>query len=232
MGVNGPRTPAVHRGARIVDAIATGDADTPTALSGALGLAKSSLADLIGALEEADLIGRGPDGRLHTGRRWAALSDPDTVVDRVFRACARTPDLDGHTLSVVRLFGDQVICLDVRPGRHPLPLTPRPGQRTKATDAAGAVAILSELPITTAEDAVHSAAAHLGLSAQQVAATLALRRKQRSGLYTSHSTHTGRQFACAVTGTPLALTLHLPDRGPDAASVRRAAKGLITAATA
>jgi hypothetical protein len=41
MGMSGPRTPAVHRGARIVDAISSGNADTPTALSRALGLAKS-----------------------------------------------------------------------------------------------------------------------------------------------------------------------------------------------
>jgi DNA-binding IclR family transcriptional regulator len=232
MGMNGPRTPAVPRGARIVDAISSGNADTPAALSGALGLAKSSLADLVGALEEANLISRGADGRLHTGPRWAALSDPDAAVDRLFHACARTPDLDGQTLSVVRLFGDHVICLDVRPGRHPLPLTPRPGQRTKATDAAGAVAILSELPSATAADMVHAVAAHLGLSEAQVEHTLALRRKQRSGLYESRSTHIGRQFACAVPGTRLALTLHLPDRWPDSASVRKATKALITAASA
>jgi DNA-binding IclR family transcriptional regulator len=232
MGVTGPRTPAVHRGARIVEAISSGNADTPTALSGALGLAKSSLADLLGALEDANLIGRSHDGHLHIGPRWAALSDPDTAVDRLFRACARLPDLDGHTLSVMRLFGDQVICVDVRPGRHPLPLTPRPGQRTKATDAAGAIAILSELPIGTALDLVDAGCAHLGLSAEQIADTLALRRRQRSGVYKSHSTHTGRQFACAVADTRLALTLHLPDRWPDSASVRKATKALATAASA
>lgn len=232
MGVSGPRTPAVHRGARIVDAIASGNADTPTALTGTLGLAKSSLADLVGALEDANLVGRSPDGRLHTGPRWAAWSDPDAAVDRLFRACARTPDLDGHTVSVVRLFGDHVICVDVRPGRHPLPLTPRPGQRTRSTDAAGAIAILSELPIATVAETVHAVAAHLGLSDEQIAHTLALRRRQRSGLYTTHSAHIGRQFACVVAGTQLALTLHLPERWPDSASVRKATKALATAAGA
>jgi DNA-binding IclR family transcriptional regulator len=183
-------------------------------------------------LEDENLIGRTPDGRLHTGPRWAALSDPDTAVDRLFRACARTPDLDGHTVSVVQLFGNHVICLDVRPGRHPLPLTPRPGQRTKATDTAGAIAILSALPIAAATEVVHVAADHLGLSDEQIEHTLALRRRQRSAIYKSHSTHTGRQFACPVAGTRLALTLHLPDRWPDSASVRKATKALTTAASA
>ena len=232
MGVDGPRTPAVHRGARILDAISFGDADTPTALSGALGLAKSSIADLVGALEHEGLIRRSMDGRLHTGGRWAALSDPDAAVDRLFRACGRTPDLDGHTISVVKLFGNQIICLDVRQGRRPLPLTPRPGQRTNATDTAGAIAILSSVPLSAATELVRVAADHLGLNDEQVEDTLALRRKQRKGVYESHSTQTGRQFACAVAGTRLALTLHLPDRWSDSVLVRKAARALNIAADA
>jgi IclR family transcriptional regulator, blcABC operon repressor len=231
MGVDGPRTPAVHRGARILDAISSGAADTPTALSDALGLAKSSIADLVGALDDVSLIRRSLDGRLHTGARWAALSDPDAAVDRLFRACGRTPDLDGHTISVVQLFGNQIICLDVRPGRRPLPLTPRPGQRTTATDTAGAIAILSSVPLSAATEMVRVAADHLGLNDEQVEHTLALRRKQRSGVYESHSTETGRQFACAVAGTRLALTLHLPDRWSDFAPVRKAARALKVAAS-
>jgi DNA-binding IclR family transcriptional regulator len=232
MGIAGPRTPAVHRGARILEAVSSGGAETATALSVALGLAKSSLADLLGALEDEHLIGRSPEGRLHIGPRWAAFSDPDAAVDRLFRACGRTPELDGHTISVVQLFGNQIICLDVRPGRHPLPLTPRPGQRTKATDTAGAIAILSALPILAATETISAAADHLALTSEQIEDTLALRHKQRSGIYKSHSTHTGRQFACPVAGTRLALTLHLPDRWPNSASVRKATKALTTAASA
>ena len=156
MGLGGPRTPAVHRAARILDAIATGDANTPAALSGALGLAKSSIADLVGALENDGLIGRSVEGHLHVGPRWAALSDPDEVVDRLLSACARAPELDGHTVSIVHLFGNQIICLDVRSGRYPLPLTPRPGQRTMAEDSAGAIAILSSVPLSEAAELVRA----------------------------------------------------------------------------
>jgi DNA-binding IclR family transcriptional regulator len=231
MGIEGPRTPAVHRGVRILDAISSGHADTPAALSEALGLAKSSIADLVAALEDESLIGRSVDGHLHIGPRWTAFPDPDAVVHRLFRACARTPDLDGHTVSVVQLFGNQIICLDVRPGRHPLPLTPRPGQRTMATDTAGAIAILSSVPLSAAAELVRVAAGHLSLTDEQVEHTLALRRIQRKGVYESESTQTGRQLACAVVGTRLALTLHLPDRWSDSGFVRKAGRALNVAAT-
>jgi DNA-binding IclR family transcriptional regulator len=231
MGLAGPRTPAVHRGARILDAIATGDANTPATLSGALGLAKSSIADLVGALENGGLIGRSVDGRLRIGPRWAALSDPDEVLDRLLSACARAPGLDGHTFSIVHLFGNQIICLDVRSGRYPLPLTPRPGQRTMAEDSAGAIAILSSVPLSEAAELVRSATGHLGLSEEQVDQTLALRRRQRSAVYESASAHTGRQFACAVPGTRSALTLHLPDRWSEPGFARKAGRALTALAT-
>jgi DNA-binding IclR family transcriptional regulator len=153
-------------------------------------------------------------------------------VDRLFLACGRTPDLDGHTISVVKLFGNQIICLDVRQGRRPLPLTPRPGQRTNATDTAGAIAILSSVPLSEATELVRVAADHLGINDEQVDDTLALRRKQRKGVYESHSAQTGRQLACAVAGTRLALTLHLPDRWSDSVLVRKAARALAVAASA
>lgn len=231
MGLGGPRTPAVHRGARILDAIATGDANTPAALSGALGLAKSSIADLVGALENDGLIGRSVEGQLRVGPRWAAVSDPDEVVDRLLSACARTPELDGHTVSIVHLFGNQIICLDVRSGRYPLPLTPRPGQRTMAEDSAGAIAILSSVPLSEAAELVRSATGHLGLSEEQVDETLALRRRQRRAVYESASAHTGRQCACAVPGTRSALTLHLPDRWSEPGFVRKAGRALNAVAT-
>lgn len=231
MGLAGPRTPAVHRGARILDAIATGDANTPAALSGALGLAKSSIADLLGALENGGLVGRSVDGRLRIGPRWATLSDPDQVLDRLLSACARTPGLDGHTVSIVHLFGNQIVCLDVRMGRYPLPLTPRPGQRTMAEDSAGAIAILSSVPVSAAAELVRSATGHLGLSEEQVHQTLALRRRQRSAVYESASAHTGRQFACAVPATRSALTLHLPDRWSEPGFARKAGRALTALAT-
>jgi DNA-binding IclR family transcriptional regulator len=218
----------VHRGARVLDAISSGAASTPAALSAALGLPKSSVADLLSTLEDNAFIARDADGDLHAGPRWSELSDPDAVTHRLFRACA-TSDLEGHTVSLAQLFGDQVVFVDVRPGRHPLPLTPRPGQRASAAACAGAVAILSSLPASEAANVVREAASHLGLSSADVERTLALRHRRRRAVYESHSPQVGRQLACAVTGTRFALTLHVPERWPEPAT-RKAARALAAAA--
>jgi DNA-binding IclR family transcriptional regulator len=228
MGIAGPRTPAVHRGVRVLDAVSAGTARTPAALIEMLGLPKSSVSDLLGTLEDVGFLARGADGGLHVGARWSELSDPDAVAHNLFRACA-TPDLDGHSISLVRLFGNQAIFVDVHPGRLPLPLTPRPGQRTGAVTSAGATAILSSMSADEASEAVSAAAAHLGLTDDDVARCLALRQSRRRKVYESSSPPMGRQLACSVAGTRYALTLHVPDRWPEAAT-RKAARALHAAA--
>ncbi|MCV7424314.1 helix-turn-helix domain-containing protein [Mycobacterium yunnanensis] len=227
MGIGDSRTPAVHRGARILDAVSSGAATTPAALMGLLGLPKSSIADLLTTLEDVGFLTRRPDGTLHTGSRLAELSDPESLVHRLFRACA-TPELDGHTLSLVRLFGDQILVVDVHPGTLPLPLTPRPGQRADAAECAGAAAILSALTVADAAESVATAAEHLGLTADAVARCLALRHRRQRKIYESRSSSVGRQLACAVPNTRYALTLHVPDRWPEPA-IAKAARALSAA---
>lgn len=228
MGITtGPRSPAVHRGALVLDAISSGTATTPAALSATFALPKSSVADLLDTLAAAGFVARDNDGVLYPGAQWCTLSDPDAVAERVFRACA-TVDLDGHTVSLVHLFGNQVVFVDVRPGRHPLPLTPRPGQRANAITCAGATAIVSSLTAVEAADTVRAAAAHLDLSDDEVHRLLALRHPRRRTVYESVSPVTGRQLACPVSGTRLALMLHVPERWPNPAT-RRAVRALRSA---
>ncbi|MET0454153.1 MAG: helix-turn-helix domain-containing protein [Mycobacterium sp.] len=228
MGIAGPRTPAVHRGVRVLDAVSAGTARTPAALIGKLGLPKSSISDLLSTLEDVGFIARGTDGGLHAGARWSALSDPDALAHNLFRACA-TPDLEGHTVSLVRLFGNQVVFVDVHLGRLPLPLTPRPGQRANAAACAGASAILTSMPSGEAADAVWAVAAHLGLTAEEVHLCLHLRHARKRKVYESSSPPMGRQLACSVAGTRYALTLHVPDRWPEP-TTRKAARALHAAA--
>ncbi|BDX31474.1 hypothetical protein TUM20985_20210 [Mycobacterium antarcticum] len=226
--MTGSRTPAVHRGVRVLDAVSSGAATTPAALSGLLGLPKSSIADLLGTLEDVGFVSRGADGRLHAGARLSDLSDPDALIHNLFRSCA-APELEGHTISLVRLFGNQLVFVDVHLGRLPLPLTPRPGQRADVSACAGAAAILSSLTLDEAESTITAAAAHLGLDDDEVRRCLALRHPRRRNVYESHSPPMGRQFASPVAGTRYALTLHVPDRWPEPAT-RRAARALNAAA--
>jgi DNA-binding IclR family transcriptional regulator len=228
MGLDAPRSPAVHRGAKILDAVSSGTANTPAELSARVGLPKSSIADLLDTLQDVGFVARGASGGLRAGGRWPSLSDPAAVVYRVFRACATT-ELDGHTVSLVQLFGDRAIFVDVHPGRQPLPLTPRPGQRASAADCAGAAAILSSMPLAEATEMIQSAAAHLGLGDDEVRATLALRHARRRRVYESRSVAIGRQFASAVKGTRLALTMHVPDH-LDQSAARKATSALYAAA--
>jgi DNA-binding IclR family transcriptional regulator len=193
-----------------------------------LGLPKSSVSDLLGTLEDVGFLARGADGGLHAGDRWSGLTDPDAVAHNLIRACA-TPDLDGYTISLVRLFGNQVVFVDVHPGRLPLPLTPRPGQRANAAASAGAAAILSSMSADEALKAVSAAAAHLGLTDDDVRRCLQLRHSRRRKVYELSSPPMGRQLACSVAGTRYALTLHVPDRWPEP-TTRKAARALHAAA--
>ena len=228
MGIDAPRSPAVHRGAKILDAVSSGTANTQAELSARIGLPKSSIADLLDTLQDIGFVARGASGGLRAGGRWLSLSDTAAVVHRVFRVCATT-ELDGHTVSLIQLFGDRVIFVDVHPGRQPLPLTPRPGQRARGADCAGAAAILASMPLAEATQMMHSAADHLGLGDDEVRATLALRPARRRRVYESRSVTIGRQFACAVKGTRLALTMHVPDHLGESAS-RKATSALYAAA--
>lgn len=228
MGIEAPRSPAVQRGMKILDAISSGAASTPAELSAQIGLPKSSIADLLGTLADVGFVARDANGGLRVGARWRALTDPAGVVHRVFRACA-TAELEGHTISLVELFGNRAIFVDVHPGRQPLPLTPRPGQSAAAAACAGPAAILSSMPLTEATKMIEAAAAHLGLDDDDVQATLTLRHARRRRVYESHSAVLGRQFACAVKTTRLALTLHVPDHLGESA-VRKATGALHAAA--
>lgn len=229
MGLNEPRTPAVHRATRLMDAIWSGQADSPAALVGALQMAKSSVADLLDAMEEEGLVALTQDGHLLPGGRWATLADTEGVVDRLLRACARTPELDGHTIAVAHLYGAQAVYVDVRLGRYPLPLTPRPGQSFACAESAAAIAVLSSLAPSTAAQIVTDAAAHQGLSQREVDLVIALRRGQRSSCELN-SVRTGWQVAAAVPFTRTALVMHLPERFSHPSFLRRAARALNSAA--
>ncbi|MTD15236.1 helix-turn-helix domain-containing protein [Nakamurella sp. YIM 132087] len=222
-----PRTPAVHRAVTVLDAVWSDRARTPAALAGTLGLAKSSVADLLGTLESEGLLARAAEGRLQLGGRWAAFADPRGRVDRLLRSCSRFHDLDGHTLSVSGLVGTRSLCLDVRPGQLPLPLTPRPGQYTAAAGSAAAVSLLSALPEAEAARVVADFAAFEGTGASDREAILALRQERRRG--TALQLKVGRSFqvACADAEGRLALTAHLPDRLDDPAELRRISRAVL-----
>ena len=215
----------------MLDAISSGAASTPAALSGVLGLPRARSPICSAPWKMRGFVARGADGGLRMRSPLGRPVRPRRSGAPRVPSAARHRISTGTPISLVQLFGNQIVFVDVRLGRHPLPLTPRPGQRANAEACAGAVAILSSVPVSAAAELVRSATGHLGLSEEQVHQTLALRRRQRSAVYESASAHTGRQFACAVPATRSALTLHLPDRWSEPGFARKAGRALTALAT-
>jgi len=229
-----PRTPAVHRAVTVLDAVAHNVASTPAALATALAMAKSSIGDLTEAMEIENLLRRDPNGTLRLGMRLAAMTggtpDDPTQLEHSLRILGQIADLDGHTVSFVQVAGTQALCVDVRMGQHPLPLTPRPGQARPITDSAGAMAVLRAASPDDARDLIERYASHQGATHENITEAMAMvaaTEPDSSGIVRLTDAH-----GIVQLGTPLgpernlAAVVHLSDRLADSAMLRRGATAL------
>ncbi|KAE8765943.1 helix-turn-helix domain-containing protein [Georgenia thermotolerans] len=181
-------------------------------------LSKSSVSDICSTLVGTDLIRRSTDGTYRLGGHLSTLarqtSPAPSVVDGFIRASLEGTPLDGHTLSVSTMVGCEVVTLNVRLGRHPLPLTPRPGTRTPLLQCAAGPAIAASLG-EGLDAELELFAAHQGLDGDGRSAIHAVvERMRRSEVSTWRSKNGIHQLARAV-GRPeehmlTAITLHLP----------------------
>jgi IclR family transcriptional regulator, blcABC operon repressor len=229
-----PRTPSVHRAVTVLDAVAHNVATTPAALAITLSMAKSSIGDLVEALEIENLLRRDSNGKLRLGMRLTTMTggtpeDP-MHTERSLRILGQIADLDEHTVSFVRVVGTQALCVDVRMGQHPLPLTPRPGQTRPIAHSAGALAVLRAASVEAARELIELHASHQGATHENVTealATVFATEPDRAGIVQLTDAHGILQL-----GTPmgpernLAAVVHLPDRLADSAMPRRAAVAL------
>jgi DNA-binding IclR family transcriptional regulator len=229
-----PRTPAVHRAVTVLDAVAHDVATTPAALAAALSMAKSSIGDLTEAMEIEDLLHRDPHGKLRLGPRLAGMTggapeDPARM-EQTLRTLGQIADLDGHTVSFVQVAGTQAVCVDVRMGQQPLPLTPRPGQFRPVSDSAGAVAILRATSLDAARELIERHASHQGATHENITeslATVVATASDRSGVVQLTDAHGIVQLGVPLgTDRNLAAVVHLPDRLADSAMLRRGASAL------
>lgn len=214
MGVEAnSRTPAVHRALGILDAVALKQATTPAALAGRLSLPKSSIADLTTALEAERLLGKDSQGQFRLGFRTADISGDNALIARVARKLAQTSLLDGHTVSVVKAVGLVGMCVEVRMGQHPLPLTPRPGLSTPILDSAGGLAVLRSLPAAAARDAAAVYAGHQGFGGLEVDKVLEhvaiAKNHPATGALLLTDSHGVLQIASPVRHSKLAVVVHL-----------------------
>jgi DNA-binding IclR family transcriptional regulator len=142
--------PAVTRAALILDVLAEtgGEPVGPSELARRLGLPKSSIANICGALADAGLVRRLGTG-FTLGRRLAELGGAylSTVdlVQEFHEAAPRMPTGSEETIQLAILDGLEVTYLARHDGRQPVRLTSGIGRRLPAFSTATGKAALASL---------------------------------------------------------------------------------------
>ena len=142
--------PAVTRAAAILDVLAedAGAALGPSELARRLGLPKSSIANICGALADAGLARRVGTG-FALGRRLAELGGAYLVavdmVQEFYEASRSLPVGSEETVQLAVLDGLEMTYLARHDGRQPVRLTSQIGRRLPATSTATGKAALASL---------------------------------------------------------------------------------------
>lgn len=152
----GSLSPAVTRAAAILDLLALDAARPagPSEISRRLGLPKSSIANICGALAEAGLIRRVGTG-FALGRRLAELGGAYLaavdLVQEFQEACPLLPTASEETIQLAVLDGLEMTYLARHDGRQPVRLTSQLGRRLPASVTATGKAALASLAIDDLE---------------------------------------------------------------------------------
>lgn len=142
--------PAVTRAAAILDVLSENAALAlgPSELGRRLGLPKSSIANICGALADVGLLRRVGTG-FALGRRLAELGGAYLmavdVVQEFYEACQRLPTGSEETVQLAILDGLDMTYLARHDGRQPVRLTSQIGRRLPATSTATGKAALASL---------------------------------------------------------------------------------------
>ena len=142
--------PAVTRAAAILDLLALGAGNPagPSEIGRRLGLPRSSIANICGALADAGLLRRVGTG-FALGRTLAELGGAYLaavdVVQEFHQACPLLPAASEETIQLAVLDGLEVTYLAEHPGRQPLGLTSQLGRRLPASVTATGKAALAAL---------------------------------------------------------------------------------------
>ena len=142
--------PAVTRAAAILDVLAENGsvAAGPSELARRLGLPKSSIANICGALADAGFVRRVGTG-FTLGRKLAELGGAYlTSVDLVqefYEACAELPTGSEETVQLAVLDGTEMTYLARHDGKQPVRLTSQIGRRLPASVTATGKAALASI---------------------------------------------------------------------------------------
>jgi DNA-binding IclR family transcriptional regulator len=143
-------SPAVTRAAAILDLLAhgVGNPAGPSEIGRRLGLPRSSIANICGALADAGLLRRVGTGfvlwRMLAELGGAYLAAVD-VVQEFTEACLLLPAASEETIQLAVLDGFEMTYLAEHRGRQPVHLTSRVGRRLPASVTATGKAALASL---------------------------------------------------------------------------------------
>jgi DNA-binding IclR family transcriptional regulator len=149
-GSNESLAPAVTRAAAILDILAEDGAIAlgPSELARRLGLPKSSIANICGALADSGLVRRVGTG-FALGRRLAELGGAYLVavdmVQEFYEAARQLPVAAEETVPLALLDGLEMTYLARHDGRQPVRLTSQIGRRLPASSTASGKAALASL---------------------------------------------------------------------------------------
>jgi DNA-binding IclR family transcriptional regulator len=236
-------SPAVIRAVRVLDAVSHQGPMTIADIAQWLGLAKSSVSDLCATLVEERLLRRDADARFWPGPRLdavaAGLAAGTTLLNRFTATCGAIPALDGQTVVLDVVQGAETMSLEVRMGRHPLPLTPRPGTSVRTITSASGQAVLSALGPETAEELFRRFAAHQGFPAPSDPARPAVNQGQaaQAGAACVERPNGVIEIAHAVPreegeDLPLAVVIHVPAQEDTPVNRQRLEQAAVRLATA
>lgn len=211
------RAPAVSRALAVLGFIRREGPCTLARITARTELPRSTVVDLIDTLCDDLLLERSDDGRYRLGRRSTRLVAGFTggipLVESFLELCERVDELSGYTVTLDTLDCGESLCLSVRHGRLPLPLTPRAGRRDPLTSTPGGLAIARELSPEMWEK--HLATFH-GFIAETSLPDIT---HEDAMPIERHDPRRGRLIALpvALPGTsPIAVTLVLPPARVDA----------------
>ncbi|MFT4231068.1 MAG: helix-turn-helix domain-containing protein [Microbacterium sp.] len=214
------RAPAVSRAFAILGCIRREGPCTLARIAARTELPRSTVVDLIDTLSDDLLLERSEDGQYRVGRLSARLVAGFTggvpILESFLELCERVDELSGYTVALDTLDCGESLCLSVRHGRLPLPLTPRVGRRQPLASTPGGLVIARGM---TAQMWAQHVAAFRGLIAQ----TSLPDSEGPDGPVERHDPRKGRLIALAVplpNTTPVAVTVVLPPSRDDVDTAR------------
>ena len=238
--------PAVTRSLRILTLLAEADG-APMTLSDiarALGIAKSSTANLVAVLEDGRMLQRVPQG-YQLGRRTAelggAFAQQFNQIREFFGVCDASPVLRSELVQVVMLDGPDTVYLARHEGRRRYQLGTPLGSRLPAALTASGRALLMRLDDEEVVELVGDSAPFPKLTAESIGTMqelldcLAVARERGYSIDANGSVGgvTGVAVPLASwspSDPPFALGAALPTELADAEHVARVGEALIEAA--